>query len=138
MHKNAFLAIVEEYNEKSQRHGAPHVRINMNEKHSWEDTLRLYNQSINDSCASVPKGAKGFIQRGWRRFGRNSESFESWLKLLPTESQYLSVLCGGLQLIIGVSFSKHISIEGSVSALRTELMVPYRPRKGCLIYEKVF
>ena len=38
-----------------------------------------------------------------RRFGDSSETFQSWLKLLPTGSHYLSVLCGGLTLILGAA-----------------------------------
>ena len=48
------------------------------------------------------KGLRGFLHKGFRRVGDKSESFQAWLKLLPTQSQYLSVLCGGLTLLLGV------------------------------------
>lgn len=45
----------------------------------------------------------GKVRKAFRKLGDNSGTFQSWLGLLPTESHYLSILCGGLKLILGVS-----------------------------------
>lgn len=49
------------------------------------------------------KGPWGKVRQAFRRLGENSAVFESWLMLLPSENNYLSVLCGGLKLILRVS-----------------------------------
>jgi hypothetical protein len=43
------------------------------------------------------------IHLAFRKLGDGQGAFEGWLGLLPTQSQYMSVVCGGLKLIIKVS-----------------------------------
>lgn len=49
------------------------------------------------------KGFWGSIRKAFRTLGDNESAFVAWLGLLPVESNYISVLCGGLKLIIGVN-----------------------------------
>lgn len=72
-------------------------------EHTWEQVLSMERGLLEQRQeAEKSKGFKGFIHTRMRRFGENSESFQAWLRLLPTESQYLSILCGGLKLLLGV------------------------------------
>jgi hypothetical protein len=53
------------------------------------------------------KEIKGFcltrtIRNGFRKFGSLKASIESWLRLLPRDSLYGSLLCGGLEIIFSV------------------------------------
>lgn len=81
------------------------MELDINADHTWDDVLSLQQSLSEDREKETSKGVKGFAYRHLRRFGDNSKTFQSWLKLLPTESHYLSVLCGGLQLILGVGTS---------------------------------
>lgn len=48
-------------------------------------------------------GFWGKIRKGLRSFGDKDRVFDAWAGLLPQQSQYLSVLCGGLKLIFSAS-----------------------------------
>ncbi|KAH7336195.1 hypothetical protein BKA65DRAFT_552859 [Rhexocercosporidium sp. MPI-PUGE-AT-0058] len=76
-----------------------------NEVHTWEEVLEELNiasENYNDVS-----GLWGKIRRGCRSFGRNNKVFTAWSSLLPTESQYFSILCGGIKLIIGAAGRMH-------------------------------
>jgi len=74
--------------------------LDLDKLHSWSEVL----EAVNDAsiCYDHPKGHWGKIRKALRKFGRNSHAFDAWARLLPSQSQYFSILCGGLQLIIGV------------------------------------
>lgn len=71
--------------------------------YTWSNVLSAHKSFLEERQNLTPGGVSGFVYKNLRKFGDNSETFQSWLKLLPTESHYLSVLCGGLTLILGVS-----------------------------------
>ena len=76
--------------------------------HTWEEVLAEVNaasERYNDVS-----GFWGKIRKGLRSFGSNNQTLDAWTGLLPTQSQYLSVLCGGLKLIISVRASTTFSI----------------------------
>ena len=101
-HKLAFTKTVDEYNTDARRHDM--VVLDIRAEHTWEQVMSMERGFLEHrQAADKSKGFKGFIHTGMRRFGDNSESFQAWLGLLPTESHYLSVLCGGLKLLLGVS-----------------------------------
>ena len=99
--KQAFLATVDSYNADARRHG--NVEMDIRADHTWEDVLSMQQRVCTERYAANSKGHKSFWQTKIRKFSDNSESFKSWLKLLPKESHYLSVLCGGLTLILEAS-----------------------------------
>ena len=78
------------------------MELDIHADHTWDDVLSMQRGLAEERETQTSKGVKGFAFKHLRRFGDNSKAFQSWLKLLPTESHYLSVLCGGLQLILGV------------------------------------
>ena len=68
--------------------------------HTWEEILAevsAASERYNDVS-----GFWGKIRKGLRSFGVNNQALDAWTGLLPTQSQYLSILCGGLKLIISV------------------------------------
>ncbi|KAM7222207.1 hypothetical protein V8F06_002479 [Rhypophila decipiens] len=73
--------------------------------HTWEDVLAEVDRA--QSIYSDASGAWGKIQKGLRRFGSNAKAFEAWAGLLPAETEYTSVLCGGLKLIFGAAARLH-------------------------------
>ena len=68
--------------------------------HTWEEVLAEVNtasERYNDVS-----GYWGKIRKGLRSFGNNNQVFDVWAGLLPTQSNYFSILCGGLKLIFSV------------------------------------
>jgi len=68
--------------------------------HTWDDVLT--EVQLAGSAYYDASGMWGRIRKAFRSFGRNSKAFEGWASLLPSGSEYFSVLCGGLTLILGV------------------------------------
>lgn len=75
----------------------------MEESHSMEDVIK----AIDDAKKAYDeKGEKGFfgpIRKAFRKLGDNEGAGKAWLGLLPGESHYFSIICGGIKLILGVS-----------------------------------
>ena len=101
VHKRAFLETVNRYNRVAKESGS--IQMDTNADYTWSDVLSAQEKFSQERENGTSTGVKGFVYKNLRKFGDNSETFQSWLKLLPTESHYLSVLCGGLTLILGVS-----------------------------------
>ena len=75
--------------------------INLDDLHDWEQVLAQV-----DRAASAYKDKSGLwstVRRTMKKFGENHHAFDAWLNLLPTQSQYCSLLCGGLKLIINAA-----------------------------------
>jgi hypothetical protein len=75
--------------------------VSSNAMHTWEEVLEETNIA-SENYNNVP-GLWGKVRRGFRSFGKNNTVFTAWSSLLPSESQYFSILCGSVKLIIGVS-----------------------------------
>ncbi len=79
------------------------MQIDPSADYAWSDVLSAQQTFSRERENATSRGIKGFVYKNMRKFGENSKAFQSWLKLLPTESHYLSVLCGGLKLILGAA-----------------------------------
>ena len=99
--KREFIATVNEHNAAAKDGGSIHMDTNAD--YTWSDVLSAQESFSQGREIETSRGVKGLIYKPLRKFGDNSETLESWLKLLPTESHYLSVLCGGLTLILGAA-----------------------------------
>lgn len=75
----------------------------MNDTHSVEHLWKIIDDVVEDYARRGQGGAWGKIRTGFRKLGDGSEAIQGWLGLLPTESEYLSVVCGGFKLILKVS-----------------------------------
>ena len=78
------------------------MQMDLHAEHTWDEVLSIQQRFSQQRESQVTKGFKGFLRTPLRRFCDNSDSFKAWLQLLPTQSNYLSVLCGGLTLVLGV------------------------------------
>ncbi len=101
IHKRTFIATVKRYNVVAKESGS--MQMDTSANYTWSDVLSAQESFSQERESGTSRGVKGFVYKYVRRFGDNSETFQSWLKLLPTESHYLSVLCGGLTLILGAA-----------------------------------
>lgn len=73
------------------------VQFDLEDKHSWDEVLqeaRFAEQKYNRNA----KGLRGMGHRVFRIVGDNAAAANPWLNILP-DSEYTSVLCGGLKLI---------------------------------------
>lgn len=79
------------------------VGINIKDTHSIKDVVAAVEDA---KLAYDEKGRKGFfapLRKAFRTLGENESACQAWLELLPGASEYFSIICGGLKLILGVS-----------------------------------
>lgn len=79
------------------------VHINMKETHSMKDVMKAIEDARMKYDEKERKGFFGPIRRAFRGLGNNQDTCTAWLGLLPGESEYFSIICGGLKMIFGVS-----------------------------------
>lgn len=91
--------------EEYEKSAEPKYKTNINPKdtHTMKDVWAIVDAAVEKYKVEDVKGFWGKIRKAFRKLGENNEVVDGWLGLLPTESNYLSVLCGGLKLILGVS-----------------------------------
>jgi hypothetical protein len=77
-----------------------------NNLHTWNDVLAEVENASKQY--NEPEGTWGKIRKAFRKSGDTAVSTSAWLALLPAQSEYFSVLCGGLTLIVGVSITMHM------------------------------
>jgi len=99
-HRLAFIETVGSYNRVAGDHGS--MDMDINAEHTWDKVLAVQQEFSQMREVETSRGVAGMFRKTMRRFGDNSESFQAWLTLLPTDSHYLSVLCGGLTLVLKV------------------------------------
>ena len=107
--KQHFIAVVEGYIAVTIKKPKYNTEVRITGNHTWEEVAGKLKEALQKYDQDAVKGFKGFFRKGARTFGDNSGTFKSWLELLPTESHYLSILCGGLKLILGVCVDGHQS-----------------------------
>ena len=100
--KRLFQAAIRQY-EEDTKDSKYKTNIISDATHTWEDVLAEVN-AASERYNEV-SGFWGRIRKGLRSFGVNNQVFDAWAGLLPTQSNYFSVLCGGLKLIFSVRIS---------------------------------
>lgn len=79
--------------------------VEVNEMHGVEQLWQIIDKAIDDCTSKDKDEVWGKIRIGFRKLGDGSEAIQWWLGLLPTESQYLSIVCGGLKLLVTLKVS---------------------------------
>jgi hypothetical protein len=86
--------------------------INLQNMHTWDDVMKQVESARTEYVGMGEEGIKRTIRHGFRNFEKAAPAINAWLKLLPSNETYTSVLCGGIKLIIGVCrFSLSSSVE---------------------------
>ena len=95
-----FAKALQEYEENVE----PKFRtgFKLQETYTWDDVLAQVEVARNEYNGVEGKGNKKSIRNGLRKFSTAAPAIEGWLRLLPEDSVYASVLCGGIRLILGV------------------------------------
>ena len=115
------------------------------DNHNWDEVCEMLMKAMQTYNEDSVKGFRGFFRRGGRNLGDNSSTFKSWLDLLPTESHYLSILCGGLKLILGGSKSyidrfpmlKFEQAASRISNIRSHILLIVTTLPSNLTYTEV-
>ena len=76
--------------------------IDLSDVHTWDQVLAEVNRVASRYKVTPTFWSK--VRRGLKKFGENHEAFDAWLGLLPTQSNYCSIICGGLKLVISAAF----------------------------------
>ncbi len=102
-HQQRFAKALQEYEEKVN----PKYRtgFNLQNTYTWDDVIARVEEARNQYQGVEKNGKKGNlirIRHRLRSFSKAAPAIQDWLKLLPGDSIYASVLCGGLGLILGV------------------------------------
>lgn len=95
-----FCLFIQRYAEtiQTKQHPSP---FNIHGVHSWDEVTQAANLA-EEKYWKDAKGPKGSIRRFFRVTGDNAHVINPWVNLLPND-QYLSVLCGGLKLVLGIA-----------------------------------
>lgn len=100
LEKQQLREAIAKYQERTQ--GTKfHANLDLDKVHTWDEVLEAVNEASQQY--EEPKGHWGRIRKSLRKFGRDSRAFDAWAQTLPSQSQYFSIICGGLKLIFGVS-----------------------------------
>lgn len=96
---------MEEYDRSLEPQKKPkNLRLPQNME-SWDDVLTEVGRAT--AQYNDPSGISGKIRKWFRRSSEKANSAKAWLNLLPTQSDYFSVMCGGLKLILGVRLNHY-------------------------------
>ncbi|KAJ5402762.1 uncharacterized protein N7487_008658 [Penicillium crustosum] len=97
--------------EQTTNENGLHNHITSTQVHTWEEVLEVVNKA--SAIYNSKSGAWNKIRIAFHNFGKNNKAFNAWLGLLPTESDWVSVISGGLKLILGAA--------ARLADLRTEI-----------------
>jgi hypothetical protein len=98
--EKAFLDAMIEY-EKTAKEKYK-TGINIADTHTLSQVWQAIDDALNKYDAESTKGLWGKVRSAFKTLGAHKDTAEGWLGLLPNQSAYMSVVCGGLKLIITV------------------------------------
>lgn len=74
--------------------------IDPDKNHTIQQLQEVVAHAVQKHSENDSKGLWGKVNAAFLKLGNNKESINSWLGLLPGESEYMSVVCGGFKLIL--------------------------------------
>ena len=95
--QEAFKHELQLYEDSENRTG-----VDLMTPHTWRDVMAEVETARRKYKGEDKKGIKKKIGNGWKNFISAAPAIEAWLELLPNNTLYGSVLCGGLTIILGV------------------------------------
>ncbi|KAL0261302.1 hypothetical protein SLS55_004999 [Diplodia seriata] len=95
--------------------------VTIDDRYTMQQIWDELDDAIEKYQKKGTQGLRGRVRGVGRKIGKHSEVVEGWLGLLPTQSQYLSVVLGGLKLIIKVSAASHMTGFGFEPQILTSI-----------------
>jgi hypothetical protein len=77
--------------------------VNIEHLHSIGDVVKQIDSALQEYKQDTEKTLWEAIRKGFRRLSESKDGLENWLELLPSSSNYCSLIYGGLNLIIQVN-----------------------------------
>jgi hypothetical protein len=74
--------------------------IDIDQPHSIEDVVKQIDSSLKDYKDDAEKTVWQTIRKSFWKLSQSQDALENWMALLPSESGYMSLICGGINLII--------------------------------------
>ncbi|KAK0621936.1 hypothetical protein B0T17DRAFT_655880 [Bombardia bombarda] len=96
--EDAFIQAMKEY--ESTANEKYRTGVNPDSKHTRRELETAVAEAIKKYELSDSNGIWGKIRNAFSKLGDKKDDVEGWLGLLPGESEYFSVICGGLKLIV--------------------------------------
>jgi hypothetical protein len=78
--------------------------VNIEHPHSIGDVVKQIDSALKEYKHDAEKTVLEAIRKGFWRLSESKDGLENWLELLPSSSNYCSLIYGGLNLIIQVNF----------------------------------
>lgn len=75
--------------------------------HDISSLLKSIDTASNRYKVDAIKGPWGKVREAFRKLGKNQAAIKAWLSFIPSEHEYFSILCGGLTVILGVSYMSY-------------------------------
>ncbi|KAL7919886.1 hypothetical protein ACQKWADRAFT_299920 [Trichoderma austrokoningii] len=110
--------------------------INPDDEHTVAQLESLVDESIKRYQANDSRGFWGKIRLACKRLGENKENIEGWLGVLPSENQYLSVICGGLKLIVKAAVKLNENREKVLRSLESIPTLISNAQRVTIIYKE--
>jgi hypothetical protein len=110
------------------------TRFNLQAKHTWSEVISEAEfAEIKYNSKANKESPFGRVRGFFRLLRSNSPALENWLDLLPTESMYGSLICGGLKVILRAATRMDEVKDFIVSAMaaipdeieKAQLMIDY-------------
>jgi hypothetical protein len=98
--KQDFLKAMEFYEANAE--GKYKTHINMKKTHSMKEVLNSIEEARKKYDEKESGVFFGQIRKAFRKLGEKENVCNAWLGLLPGDSEYFSIICGGLKMIFGV------------------------------------
>ncbi|RMY93367.1 hypothetical protein D0862_09227 [Hortaea werneckii] len=100
-HEQRFRQALQDYKDQAKPKYQADIDLRLSAHHQWDDVIGAV-----EALSKTQAERKDFwssLRNKLHWFGENSSVFQQWSGLLPTQSNYFSVMCGGLKLIFNAA-----------------------------------
>ncbi|KAI6914543.1 hypothetical protein KC318_g3067 [Hortaea werneckii] len=100
-HEQRFLQALQDYKDQAKPKYQADIDLRLSAHHQWDDVIGAVE--VLSKTQAERKDFWSSLRNKLHWFGENSSVFQQWSGLLPTQSNYFSVMCGGLKLIFNAA-----------------------------------
>ncbi|RMY70990.1 hypothetical protein D0863_05428 [Hortaea werneckii] len=100
-HEQRFRQALQDYKDQAKSKYQADIDLRLSVHHQWDDVIGAV-EALSKRQAER-KDFWSSLRNKLHWFGENSSVFQQWSGLLPTQSNYFSVMCGGLKLIFNAA-----------------------------------